>query len=90
MALEAYLVFTYFRILPRRMFNSDSLALIGRFALASVPMAALLAVTSGSKAGLWILLPCAALYALMCLLLRCLTPQEIAAARLVFAKKVSA
>lgn len=85
--LEAYLVWSYLRLLPAGTFDWDSLRLLGRCALASLPMAALLAFLSAQGWGLWSLLPCTLVYGGLCLALGCLRPQDLAMARQALARK---
>lgn len=85
--LEAMLVSLYMRMLPSRTFNSESLSLLLRCFAASIPMALSLWAVSQSGWGLWALIPCAAVYALMCLLLRCIDLQDLTLARALFARK---
>ncbi len=90
-ALEVFLLAAYLRLLPRGMFNSESLSLLGRAAAASVPMVLLLTLMSQhTTLGLWALLPSAALYGLLCLALRCFGPNDMALARSVIARKAGA
>ena len=72
--LEVYLVWAYWRIVPAQIFGRASVLLIGRYALASLPMALWLCLTSGSDLGLWALVPCIPIYAALCWLMRCLDP----------------
>lgn len=85
--LEMYLIWTYLRLLPQGTFDADSLRGIGRCAVASLPMAALLAFLASSGWGLWSLLPCVFVYTGMCFVLGCLKPQDLAMARQAFARK---
>ena len=89
--LEVFLLGAYWRMLPRGLFDGESLSLMGRAAAASVPMALLLALTTQHTGlGLWALLPCALLYALLCRALHCLGPQDVALARSLLARKAQA
>ena len=85
--VEIYLVFSYLRMLPARTFGSENSLFIGRCVAASLPMAAFLALMSAGRMGFWIVIPCAAIYALMCWLLRCVSPQDIAMARQILTRK---
>ena len=85
--LEFYLVCSYLRFLPPGTFDAESLRGIGRCAVASLPMAALLAFLSACGWGLWSLLPCALVYVAMCFALGCLRPQDLAMARQMFARR---
>ena len=87
--LETYLIGSYLRLVPPGTFNGESLRLIGRCALASLPMAALLAFLSTQGWGLWSLLPCTLVYLAMCVALRCLRVQDLAMARQVIARKAA-
>lgn len=87
--LETFLLWSYLRLLPAGTFNGESLRLIGRCALASLPMAALLAFLSAQGWGLWSLLPCTLVYLAMCVALRCLRVQDLAMARQVLARKAA-
>ena len=87
--LETFLIWSYLRLLPRRHFDGESLRLIGRCALASLPMAALLAFLSAQGWGLWSLLPCTLVYLAACVALRCLRVQDLAMARQVIARKAA-
>ncbi len=90
-ALEVFLLAAYLRLLPRGMFDGECLSLLGRAAVASVPMVLLLTLMSRYTAfGLWALLPSATLYGLLCLGLRCFGPQDMALARSLIARKAGA
>jgi len=87
--LEVYLTAAYLRMAPARTFNNESLSLIGRTVLASVPLIALLSLT-GHKLGLWIVVPSLLLYALMCWLLRCFDPQYLVMMRKILRRPAKA
>lgn len=86
-SLELLLVSLYVRVLPQGTFGSESLSLLLRCLVASLPMALALWAAARSHWGLWALLPCGALYALMCLLLRCISSQDLLMVRAVLARK---
>ena len=73
------------RLLPADAARADirqrKLLFLGRCAAAALPMAAFLALMSQSGMGFWIVIPCVAIYAVMCWLLRCISAQDIAMAR---------
>lgn len=85
--VECYLVYSYLRMLPARTFVGESLAFLGRCTAAALPMAAFLELMSRSGSGLWIVLPCVVIYGVMCLLLRCVSAQDLAMARQIMAKR---
>jgi len=85
--LELYLVICYLGMLPRDSFDWSSVVFVGKCLAASTPMALFLWWSSHLGVGLWIALPCLMIYAAMCLLLRCITPEEMATARTLVAKK---
>ena len=86
-AVEAYLVFSYLRMLPAGTLIGENLVFLGRCTAAALPMAAFLELMSRSRTGVWILLPCAAIYGIMCLILRCISTQDIAMVRQILAKR---
>ena len=86
-AVEAYLVFSYLRMLPAQTLIGENLIFLGRCAAAALPMAAFLELMSRSRAGVWILGPCVAIYAVMCLILRCISAQDILMVRQLLAKR---
>ena len=88
-AVEIYLVGSYLRMLPARTFIGENLVFLGRCAAAALPMAAFLALTSQSKLGFWVIAPCVLIYAVMCLLLRCVSAQDLAMARQILAHRKS-
>jgi O-antigen/teichoic acid export membrane protein len=90
-ALEVFLVASYLRLLPRGMFNNESVLILCRAAAASVPMVLLLTLMSRyTTLGLWALLPSAILYGILCLALRCFGPTDLALARSLIVRKAGA
>ena len=85
--LETFLLWSYARLLPAGVFDSESLRGLGRCAAAALPMAGLLILLSALGWGLWSLPPCLAVYAAMCALLGCLRPQDLAIARQALVRK---
>ncbi len=85
-AVEVYLVSSYLRMLPARTFIGENVVFLGRCVAASLPMAALLAWSS-HRLGFWIIAPCGLVYAVMCLLLRCVSAQDLAMARQILVRK---
>ncbi|MGI4787993.1 MAG: flippase [Janthinobacterium lividum] len=85
--LEMYLICCYLRMVPERTFIGENLVFLGRCAAAALPMTVFLALTSQSRMGLWVIAPCALIYAVMCLLLRCVSAQDLTMARQIFAKR---
>lgn len=79
--LEVYLIHTYLRMVPANTFNMESLSFIIRCLVASLPVAAVLAVTAHSPLGIWIMVPCIPLYIAMCWMLGCLDPQYLVIVR---------
>ena len=79
--LEAYLILAYLKMVPENTFTRESLSLVIRCLIASLPVAILLALTARSALGLWIIVPVIPLYLAMCRLLRCLDPQYLEMAR---------
>ena len=85
--VEFYLVYSYLRMLPARTFVGESLAFLGRCTAAALPMAAFLELMSRSGIGLWIILPCVVIYGAMCLLLRCVSAQDLAMVQQILARR---
>ena len=85
--VEMYLLVAYVRMLPAGTFNMESLSFIGRCAFASAPMIILLLLLPATFP-FWIVLPCCATYAVMCWMLRCFHPQDMALLRGIFQRKV--
>jgi O-antigen/teichoic acid export membrane protein len=79
--LELYLVWSYSRIVPGRIFDRTSVILAGRYGLASAPMAIWLCFTSAKGQGLWAVVPCLPIYATFCWLTGCLNPKYFALTR---------
>ncbi len=75
--LEVFLVCAYARLVPRGTFGGESLRTAGLCLGASLPMAALLAVLIAHGWGLWSLLPAALIYAGVCLVLGCISRDEL-------------
>lgn len=86
--LEAYLVRCYLCVLPQGTFGLESLALMGRYLLASVPMALCLWLATAAGAGLWVLAPALLIYLTMCLLLGCIRRSDLAVAQGMFAGRL--
>ncbi|MBV9852392.1 MAG: flippase [Armatimonadetes bacterium] len=87
-ALEAFLLGAYWRMLPRGLLGRESLSLMGRCVAASLPMAGfLMLVAHYLPVGAWVAVPCTLIYMLMCWGLRCLGPQDMALARSVLVRK---
>ena len=86
-AVELYLVYSYLRMLPARTFIGENLVFLGRCTAAALPMALFLELMSRSGSGLWIIIPCVVIYGVMCLLLRCVSAQDLAMARQIMAKR---
>ena len=76
-AVEALLIIAYARMLPAQTLRAESLAFVGRCFAAALPMAAVFALGALHNAGVWIVLPCVTVYALMCRLLRCVSAEDI-------------
>ena len=85
--VEFYLVYSYLRMLPARTFVGESLTFLGRCTAAALPMAAFLELMSRSGIGLWIILPCVVIYGAMCLLLRCVSAQDLAMVQQILARR---
>lgn len=85
--VEVYLVYCYLRMLPARTFIGETLIFLGRCTAAALPMAVFLALTAQSRMGLWVIAPCALIYGVMCLLLRCVSAQDLAVARQIVARR---
>ena len=75
--VEVYLGMVYFRALPRSLFQGGMAARLGRYVLAALPMLLGLALCLASPLGLWGVLPCAAVYLLGCLALRCFSLADL-------------
>ena len=58
-----------------------------RCTAAALPMAAFLELMSRSGSGLWIILPCVVIYGAMCLLLRCVSAQDLAMVQQILARR---
>lgn len=86
-AIEVYLVGSYLRMLPAQTFIGENLLFLGRCIAASLPMAGFLAWTSQSHLGFWVVVPCGLIYAVMCLLLRCVSAQDLTMARRILARR---
>jgi O-antigen/teichoic acid export membrane protein len=74
--LEAFMVVAYIQALPRGAFDRGSLAVLGRATAAALPIIGLFYFVR-DKNGLLLLVPGLLLYVPLCLLLRCLPPQDI-------------
>ncbi len=85
--VEFYLVYSYLRMLPARTFIEENLVFLGRCTAAALPMAAFLELMSRSGSGLWIIIPCVIIYGVMCLLLRCVSAQDLAMAQQILARR---
>lgn len=79
--LETYLIWAYLRILPAKTFNVQSVSLIGRTLLASLPLLALLYLATQHGKWLWSIALCIPVYLLMCWALQCFDPQQLAVMR---------
>ena len=88
--LEIYLVLAYLRILPAKTFSSESISLIGRSFLASMPLVALLYLTA--QHGMWLgaVALCIPIYMLMCWMLQCFDPQYLVLVRKILARPAKA
>ncbi len=75
------------RMLPAQTLIGENLVFLGRCTAAALPMAAFLELMSHSRTGIWILLPCIAIYGIMCLILRCISTQDIVMVRQILAKR---
>jgi peptidoglycan/LPS O-acetylase OafA/YrhL/O-antigen/teichoic acid export membrane protein len=73
--IEAYMVTAYVRALPPGFFDWKSLATLGRAAAAALPLVGLFYFVH-DRNGLLFLVPGLLLYVPLCLLLRCLHPQD--------------
>lgn len=85
--VEFYLVYSYLRMLPARTFIGENLVFLGRCTAAALPMAVFLELMSQSRSGLWIIIPCVIIYSVMCLLLRCVSAQDLAMVRQILARR---
>ena len=75
--LEAFLVCAYVRLLPKGTFGGESLRFAGRCLAASVPMSAVLFFLIRQGWGLWSLLLAAATYLAACVLLGCISREDL-------------
>lgn len=88
-AVEVFLLIAYLKILPKNTFNRECLSLLIRYAVASIPMAAFFEwFGPRTHMGLFIFIPCAAIYFFACLSLRCLSWREVILLRSVLTKKL--
>ena len=85
--VEFYLVYSYLRMLPAHTFIEENLVFLGRCTAAALPMAVFLELMSRNGSGLWIIIPCVIIYGVMCLLLRCVSAQDLLMARQILARK---
>jgi O-antigen/teichoic acid export membrane protein len=85
--LEFYLVVRYIQMLPRDAFDWSSFVFAAKCVAAASPMAVFLWYATHLGAGLWVMAPCVLIYVVMCWLLKCVGPQELAMARKLIAKK---
>jgi O-antigen/teichoic acid export membrane protein len=80
-ALELYLVWSYLRIMPSKIFDRSSALFMGRCVVASLPMALWLGLTPVRDLGLWAAVPCLPIYMACCWVMRCLDPEYFVLAR---------
>jgi O-antigen/teichoic acid export membrane protein len=85
--LELIMVCSYLSILPRGMFNRNNLLLVVKSTIAAVPMAFIMWGLSAYW-GFWAAFPSIAVYAALCLLLGCISKDDIAVAMMAFKRKV--
>jgi O-antigen/teichoic acid export membrane protein len=69
--VEVYLGVVYWRALPRGLFSGGLASQLMRYVFAAVPMIVGLFLSLGTNMGLWAVFPCALLYLVACVLLRC-------------------
>jgi O-antigen/teichoic acid export membrane protein len=87
LVLEVILVVGYLRTLPRGLFGGPILSRCARYALAALPMCAILYWAAGARFGLWAVVPAAAVYAASCILLRAVNRADFALLRGVLSRK---
>lgn len=79
--VEIYLAVVYYKALPRQLFDGSTVSRLGRYGLAALPMVLGLYLSLGTSLGLWGALPCAVIYLLGCVLLRCWSVADLKALR---------
>lgn len=75
--VEVYLGVVYFRALPRSLFQGGMAARMGRYVLAALPMVLGLGLCLANPLGLWGAVPCAVIYLLGCVALRCISMADL-------------
>ncbi|MFM7322779.1 MAG: oligosaccharide flippase family protein [Armatimonadota bacterium] len=75
-ALEAWMLLGYLRALPRDVVRLGDIGLVVRTSVAALPVAAAIAWIPSLRHA-WVVLPALLIYALLCLVLRCVDPADI-------------
>ena len=81
---EVLLIGLYLKILPKDIFDLNTKIVLSKCVLASIVTVSLLYGSMRLGLGLWMVFPCALIYAIMCYAFRCIRPDDFALVKSIF------